>query len=52
MEPVALQASVTDFETLVKAVAYGQAPIKVLAVNGEALNAMVAAQGSTFSMAR
>ncbi|WP_219407057.1 YqaJ viral recombinase family protein [Pseudomonas sp. Colony2] len=51
MEQVALQANVTDFEALVKAVAYGQAPITVLLVNREALDAMVAAQGSTFSMA-
>ena len=48
---VALQANVTDFEALVKAVANGQAPITVLLVNWEALDAMVAAQGSTFSMA-
>ncbi|NMX84351.1 Heme peroxidase [Pseudomonas sp. WS 5010] len=51
VEQVTLQANVTDFEALVKAVAYGQAPITVLLVNWEALDAMVAAQGSTFSMA-
>ncbi|WPN50910.1 YqaJ viral recombinase family protein [Pseudomonas sp. P9_2] len=51
VEQAALQANVTDFEALVKAVAYGQAPITVLLVNWEALDAMVAAQGSTFSMA-
>lgn len=51
VEQVALQASVTDFEALVKAVANGQAPITLLLVNWEALDAMVAAQGSTFSMA-
>ncbi|NJJ56665.1 YqaJ viral recombinase family protein [Pseudomonas sp. B14(2022)] len=51
VEQVTLQANVTDFEALVKAVAYGQAPIRVLSVNWEALDAMVAAQGSTFSMA-
>ncbi|MGY2317335.1 YqaJ viral recombinase family protein [Pseudomonas sp. SDO5522_S412] len=51
VEQVALQANVTDFGALVKAVAYGQAPITVLLVNWEALDAMVAAQGSTFSMA-
>ena len=51
VEQVTLQANVTDFEALVKAVAYGQAPISVLSVNWEALDAMVAAQGSTFSMA-
>ncbi|MDT3230891.1 YqaJ viral recombinase family protein [Pseudomonas sp. rhizo25] len=50
-EQATLQANVTDFEALVKAVAYGQAPITVLLVNWEALDAMVAAQGSTFSMA-
>lgn len=51
VEQVALQANVTDFEVLVKAVAYGQAPISVLSINWEVLDAMVAAQGSTFSMA-
>ncbi|NMX98618.1 Heme peroxidase [Pseudomonas veronii] len=51
VEQVALQASVTDFEALVKAVANGQAPITLLLVNWEALDSMVAAQGSTFSMA-
>ena len=51
VEQVALQANVTDFEALMKAVAYGQAPITVLLVNWEALDAMVAAQGSNFSMA-
>ena len=51
VEQVALQANVTDFEALVKAVAYGQAPITVLLVNWETLDAMVAAQGSNFSMA-
>jgi putative phage-type endonuclease len=51
VEQVALQANVTDFEALVKAVAYGQAPITVLLVNWEALDAMVAAQGANFSMA-
>lgn len=51
VEQVTLQASVTDFEALIKAVANGQAPTTVLLVNWEALDAMVAAQGSTFSMA-
>lgn len=51
VEQVALQANVTDFEALIKAVAYGQAPITVLLVNWEELDAMVAAQGSKFSMA-
>ena len=50
-EQVALQASVTDFEALIKAVAYGQAPVTLLLVNWEALDAMVAAQGANFSMA-
>ncbi|MGU9857003.1 YqaJ viral recombinase family protein [Pseudomonas sp. LF245] len=51
VEQVVLQANVTDFGALIKAVAYGQAPITVLLVNWEALDAMVAEQGSTFSMA-
>ncbi|WLH82528.1 YqaJ viral recombinase family protein [Pseudomonas sp. FP2338] len=51
VEQVALQASVTDFEALIKAVAYGQAPVTLLLVNWEVLDAMVAEQGSTFSMA-
>ena len=51
VEQVALQASVTDFEALIKAVAYGQAPITLLLVNWEALDAMVAAQGEHFSLA-
>lgn len=46
-----LQAEVFDLESLVKAVAYGQAPLSVLSVNWEALDAMVADQGSNFSMA-
>ena len=49
--PVNLQAEVFDLESLVKAVAYGQAPISVLTVNWDALDAMVADQGSKFSMA-
>lgn len=51
VEQVALQANVTDFEALIKAVAYGQAPITLLLVNWEALDAMVAVQGSAFSIA-
>lgn len=51
VEQVTLQANVTDFEALIKAVAYGQAPITLLLVNWEVLDAMVAEQGSTFSMA-
>lgn len=51
IEQIALQANVTEFEALVKALAYGQTPITVLLVNWEVLDAMVAEQGSTFSMA-
>jgi predicted phage-related endonuclease len=50
-QPVNLQAEVFDLEALVKAVAYGQAPLSVLSVNWEALDALVANQGSQFSMA-
>lgn len=50
-QPVNLQAEVFDLEALVKAVAYGQAPLSVLSVNREALDALVANQGSQFSMA-
>lgn len=50
-KPLAYQAQVKDFEALVKAVADGQAPIDVLTVNWEALDAIVAAKGSTFSVA-
>ncbi|WP_454864546.1 YqaJ viral recombinase family protein [Pseudomonas rhizophila] len=46
-----LQAEVFDLEALIKAVAYGQAPISVLTVDWEALDALVADQGSKFSMA-
>jgi len=46
-----LQAEVFDLEDLVKAVAYGQAPISVLSVNREALDAIVSAKGEGFSMA-
>lgn len=46
-----LQAEVFDLEALIKAVAYGQAPISVITVSWEALDALVAAQGSKFSMA-
>lgn len=46
-----LQAEVFDLLDLVKAVAYGQAPIAVLTVNWEALDAMAADQGQKFSMA-
>lgn len=50
-KPEVLQAEVYDLEALIKAVAYGQAPLSVLAVNWEALDALVADQGSKFSMA-
>ncbi|MGF6153980.1 YqaJ viral recombinase family protein [Pseudomonas fluorescens] len=46
-----LQAEVYDLEALIKAVAYGQAPLSVLTVNWEALDALVADQGPKFSMA-
>ncbi|WP_455806710.1 YqaJ viral recombinase family protein [Pseudomonas fluorescens] len=49
--PVNLQAEVFDLEELIKAVAYGQAPISVLTVDWENLDALVADQGSNFSMA-
>lgn len=48
---VNLQAEVYDLEALIKAVAYGQAPISVLTVAWDALDALVADQGSKFSMA-
>jgi hypothetical protein len=48
---VNLQAEVFDLEALVKAVAYGQCPLTVLSVNWEELDALVADQGSKFSMA-
>jgi putative phage-type endonuclease len=50
-QSVNLQAEVFDLEALVKAVAYGQCPLSVLSVNWEALDALVADQGSKFSMA-
>ncbi|WP_431144999.1 YqaJ viral recombinase family protein [Pseudomonas alvandae] len=46
-----LQAEVFDLEALIKAVAYGQTPMSVLTVDWEALDALVADQGSKFSMA-
>ncbi|WP_395599047.1 YqaJ viral recombinase family protein [Pseudomonas sp. A1437] len=49
--PLNLQAEVFDLEELIKAVAYGQAPISVLTVNWENLDALVADQGNKFSMA-
>lgn len=50
-KPVSYQAEVTDLEALIRAVAAGDAPTSVLTVNWENLDALVAAQGSTFSMA-
>jgi hypothetical protein len=49
--PLSLQAEVFDLEALVHAVAVGQVPISVLSVNWEALDAMVAAKGQSFSVA-
>jgi len=46
-----LQAEVFDLEELIKSVAYGQAPISVLTVSWEHLDALVADQGNKFSMA-
>lgn len=50
-KPVAMQAEVYDLEALIKAVAYGQAPISMLTVDWEKLDALVADQGAKFSMA-
>lgn len=49
-KPRKLEARVTDLEALVHAVAAGQVPITVLTVNWEALDAIVDAKGSAFSM--
>lgn len=49
--PVNLQAEVFDLEALIHAVAGGHAPISVLTVDWEKLDAMVATQGAKFSMA-
>jgi len=49
--PVNLQAEVFDLEALIHAVAGGHAPISVLTVDWEKLDAMVAAQGDKFRMA-
>lgn len=48
---VTYRAEVTDLEALVHAVAGGLAPLSMLTVNREALDALVAQQGSLFSMA-
>lgn len=50
-KPVTYRAKVTDLEALVHAVAGGLAPLSVLTVKWEALDALVAQQGSLFSMA-
>jgi len=50
-QALTLQANVFDLEELVKAVAAGEAPLSVLVVNWEALDALVASQGAAFSMA-
>ncbi|ANH98977.1 Heme peroxidase [Pseudomonas koreensis] len=49
--PASLQAEVFDLEALIHAVAGGHAPISVLTVDWEKLDAMVEAQGAMFSMA-
>ncbi|WP_339494623.1 YqaJ viral recombinase family protein [Pseudomonas sp. RA_105y_Pfl2_P56] len=49
--PVSLQAEVFDLEALIHAVAGGHAPISVLTVDWEKLDAMVSAQGDNFRMA-
>ncbi|ROM94426.1 YqaJ viral recombinase family protein [Pseudomonas brassicacearum] len=50
-KPVTYRVEVTDLEALVHAVAGGLAPLSVLTVKWEALDALVAHQGSLFSMA-
>lgn len=50
-KPADLQAQVTDFEVLIRAVSNGLAPTTLLTVNWEALDKMVAEQGSSFSVA-
>ncbi|SEE12784.1 YqaJ viral recombinase family protein [Pseudomonas coleopterorum] len=49
-KPTKLEARVTDLEALVKAVAAGEVPIAVLTVNWQALDDLVDAEGSEFSM--
>lgn len=48
---VNLQAEVFDLEALIHAVAGGHAPVSVLTVDWEKLDAMVAAQGNKFILA-
>jgi hypothetical protein len=50
-KPEVFQAEVTDLEALVHAVSGGLAPLSVLTVNWDELDALVAKQGSAFSMA-
>lgn len=50
-KPETYQANVTDMAALVRAVADGLAPISVLTIDWQALDALVAEQGSNFSMA-
>lgn len=50
-QTVALQADVYDLEALIKAVAYGQAPISMLKVDWDNLDTLVADLGAEFSMA-
>ena len=50
-QPVAMQAEVYDLDALIKAVAYGQAPISMLTVDWIALDALVADLGAQFRMA-
>nr|WP_314569247.1 YqaJ viral recombinase family protein [uncultured Pseudomonas sp.] len=49
-KPTKLEARVTDLEALVKAVAAGEVPIAILTVNWQALDDLVDAKGSEFSM--
>lgn len=50
-QAVAVQAEVYDLEALVQAVAAGNAPISMLAVDWDKLDALVATMGTKFSMA-
>jgi len=50
-KPMTYRAEVTNLEALVHAVAGGLAPLSVLTVNWDAFDALVAQQGSLFSMA-
>ncbi|MFK7607879.1 MULTISPECIES: YqaJ viral recombinase family protein [Pseudomonas] len=50
-QTVAMQADVYDLDALIKAVAFGQAPISMLKVDWENLDALVTDLGAEFSMA-